>query len=117
MSGQGGLEDRQLPVGFETAEALGRPRPPQGYRGVPSVAASTMLRGGVLTGRPTNGRSVSRCRPAGRYRCPNRRPFAGHEDVGSAAAPSILLGMVSHGYRSPKVPGWAGHLGNVGSYS
>jgi hypothetical protein len=37
MRGQGGLEDRQLTMGFETAEALGgfqhgRPCPAQGHR-------------------------------------------------------------------------------------
>ena len=41
-------------------------------------------------------------------------PFAGHGDFGPTVVLSALPGTLSHGYRSPKVPGWAGHMGNAG---
>ena len=45
---------------------------------------------------------------------PERRAHRDHKDFGPAVVLSILASALIHGYRSPRMPGRAGHMGNVG---
>ena len=70
-----------------------------------------------LVGRVVSGRGASRCWLGKRNSRQNGEHIAGHAVYGAVVGPLILPAAWNGGYRPPKVPGWAEHMGNVGLYA
>ena len=124
------LRDRLVKIGakivrhgrsitFQMAEVMvsrgAVPADTRRHRGVASIAAGAMLRGGAMTGRPDC--QQERCVPmsAGRVALtPKRGANRGSQGFRASRGAVDLAGRPRRCYRSPKVHGWAGHMGNVG---
>jgi hypothetical protein len=87
--------------------------------GLDRQAASTSQMGrfetGWLTSRAVKGRRAPRCRLGGPHLRSNGERIAGCEASGGVEVLSTLQSAVTCGYRPPKMPALAGHMGNVGS--
>lgn len=67
-----------------------------------------------MAGEAGGGRLASRCRRGGPDSGLNGGHIAGHETSGAVVALPILPNVRRGNYRSPKMLGWAGHIGKVG---
>ena len=74
-----------------------------------------MLRGDALIGRPGCQQERSVPMPAGRAEfVPERRTHRRSRGIRRGRGAADLAGLLDRGYPSPKTPGWAGYMGNVG---